>query len=63
MQDYINTFNQLVFQLLNTDEKVSGEEKVLILLASLSKSYKNIVQTLLIGRECVEGESLVYGEE
>ena len=53
MQDHINTFNQLVCQSLNADEKLSDEEKALLLLASLSKSYKNIVQTLLIRRESI----------
>ena len=53
MQDYINTFNQLVCQLLNADEKLSDEEKALLFLAALPKSYKNIVQTLLLGRESI----------
>ena len=53
MQDHINTFNQLVCQLLNADEKLSDEEKALLLLASLPKSYKNIVQTLILGRESI----------
>lgn len=51
IQDQINTFNQLVCQLLNADEKLLYEEKTLLFLASLPKSYKNIVQTLLIRRE------------
>ena len=51
MQDHINTFNQLECQLLNADEKLSNEAKALLLLASLPKSYKNIVQTLLLERE------------
>ena len=53
MQDHINTFNQLVCQSLNADDKLSNEEKALLLFASLPKSYKNIVQTLLLGRESI----------
>ena len=53
MQDHINTFNQLVCQLLNGDEKRFNEEKALLLLASLPKSYKNIDKTLLIRRESI----------
>ena len=53
IQDHINTFNQLVCQLLNVDEKLFDEEKALLFLASLPKSYKNIVQTLLLGRESI----------
>ena len=53
MQDHINTFNKLVCQLLNADEKLTDEEQALLLLASLPKDYKNIVQTLLIGRDSI----------
>ena len=40
-------------QLLNADEKLFDEEKALLVLASLLKSYKNIVQTLHVGRESI----------
>jgi len=53
MQDHINTFNQLVCQLLNADEKLSDMEKALLLLASLPKSYKSVVQALLLGRDTI----------
>ena len=39
--------------LLNADKKLSDEEQTLLLLASLPKSYKHIIQTFLLGRECV----------
>ena len=39
MQVHINTFNQLVCQLLNADAKLFDEDKALLLLASLPKSY------------------------
>ena len=35
MQDQINIFNKFVCQLLNADEKLTDEEQVLLLLASL----------------------------
>jgi len=47
--DHINSFNQLVCQLLNADDKIDDEEQALLLLASLPKSYKPIVQTMLVG--------------
>ena len=53
IQDYINTFNKLVCQLLNADEKLTDEEQALLLLASLPKDYRNIVHTLLIGRDSI----------
>ena len=53
MQDHIKTFNKLVCQLLNADEKLSDEKKALLILPSLLKSYINIVQTFVIGRESI----------
>ena len=40
-------------QLLNVDEKLMDEEQALLLLSSLSKDYRNIVQILLIGRDSI----------
>ena len=37
MQDHINTFNQVVCQLLNASEKLLDEKYALYLLASLFK--------------------------
>ena len=51
LQNHINSFTQLVCQLQNADEKIPDQEQALLLLASLPKSYRPIVQTLLVGRE------------
>ncbi|KHN10792.1 Retrovirus-related Pol polyprotein from transposon TNT 1-94, partial [Glycine soja] len=48
LHDHINKFNQLVSQLLNADDKLSNEEQTLLLLASLPRSFKASVQTLLV---------------
>ena len=53
MQEHINKFNKLVCQIMNVDEKLTDEEQALLLLASLSKDYRNIVQTLLVGRDSI----------
>ena len=54
IQDHMNTFNKLVCQLLNADEKLTNKEQALLLLALLpNKNYRNIVQTLLIGRNSI----------
>ena len=53
MQDHINTFNKLVWQLLNAGEKLTDEEQALLLLAFLPKDYRNMVQTLLIGKDFI----------
>jgi len=50
LHDHINKFNQLVSQLLNADDKLSNKEQALLLLASLPRSFKVLVQTLLVGR-------------
>ena len=43
VQEHINTFNKLVCQLLNADEKLTDEEQALLLLPSLPKDYRSIV--------------------
>ena len=53
IQDHINAFNKLVCQLLNADEKLTDEEQALLLLTSLPKEYRNIVQKLLIVRDSI----------
>lgn len=40
-------------QLQNVDKKISDQEQSLLLLASLPKSYRLIVQTLLMGRKTI----------
>jgi len=50
LHDHINKFNQLVSQLLNADDKLSNEEQTLLLLATLPKSFKALIQTLLVGK-------------
>jgi len=47
---HINSFNQVVCQLLNANDEIEDEEQPLLLLASLPKSYKPIVQTMLVGK-------------
>ena len=53
MQDHVNMFNNLVCQLLNANEKLTDEKQALLILASLLKDYRNIVETLLIGRDSI----------
>jgi len=50
LHDHINKFNKLVSQLLHVDDKLSDEEQALLLLALLLRSFKALVQTLLVGR-------------
>lgn len=39
--------------MLNVIKKLSDDEKALLLFVSLPRSYKDIVQSFLIGRECI----------
>lgn len=59
LHDHINTFNQLVCQLLNAGDKIQDEEQALLLLASLPKSFKTVVQTMLIGRTSLKLDEVV----
>ena len=51
LHDHLNEFNRLVSHLLAIDSKeLKEEEKALLLLSSLPKSYRPLVQTLLVGK-------------
>jgi len=49
--DHLNFFNKIISELLAADVKIDEEDKVLILLSSLSESYDYIVTTILYGKE------------
>nr|DAD31695.1 TPA_asm: hypothetical protein HUJ06_010546 [Nelumbo nucifera] len=49
--DHINEFNQIISQLLRVEVKVDDTDKAIILLASLSESYDNVVTTLVYGKD------------
>jgi len=49
--EHLNFFNKIISELLAVDVKINKEDKVLILLSSLSKSYDHIVTTMLYGKE------------
>lgn len=48
LHDHFDAFNQLVCQLVNADDKISDKQQALLLLASLPRSYKPLVKTLLV---------------
>ncbi|KAL5169756.1 Retrovirus-related Pol polyprotein from transposon TNT 1-94 [Glycine soja] len=50
LHDHINKFKQLVSQLLNANDKLFDKEQTLLLLASLSRSFKALVQMLFVER-------------
>ncbi|GJZ52045.1 hypothetical protein Tco_0606560 [Tanacetum coccineum] len=49
--DHIDEFNKLILHLANIDIEIEDEDQALMLLTSLSSSYKNFVKKLLYRRE------------
>ena len=47
MNDHVNSFNKILADLLNFDEKFEDEEKALLLLNSLPDEYNHLTTTLL----------------
>ncbi|VFQ87389.1 unnamed protein product [Cuscuta campestris] len=71
--DHINKFNELVSRLLNAAETIKDGEQGLLLLASLPKSFKPFVQSMIAGRTTLrldevttalkESQRMMGGEE
>ena len=60
LSQHINVFNQIVSDLKRIDVKIEDEEKMLMLLNSLSLSpaYENLVTTLMWGKETLKLEEI-----
>lgn len=50
VKDHINKFNMCITQLSNVEVNIDKEDRAIILLAFLSKSYESLVTTLLVGK-------------
>jgi hypothetical protein len=61
LSQHINVFNQIIPDLKKVDVKFKDEEKVLMLLNSLSTSstYENLVTTMTWGKETLELEDII----
>ncbi|KAK5839561.1 hypothetical protein PVK06_008362 [Gossypium arboreum] len=53
MNDYVNSFNKILADLLNFDEKFEDEDKALLLLNSLPDEYDHLTTTLLHGKDTI----------
>ncbi|KAG8499853.1 hypothetical protein CXB51_006283 [Gossypium anomalum] len=53
MNDYVNSFNKILADLLNLDEKFEDEDKALLLLNSLPDEYDHLTTTLLHGKDTI----------
>ena len=49
--DHLNFFNKVISELQTVDVKIDEENKALICLSSLSRSYDHIVTTILYGKK------------
>ena len=66
MNDHVNSFNKILADLLNLDEKFEDEDKTLLLLNSLLDEYDNLTTTLLHGKDNVTFDavcSALYNSE
>ena len=59
LQEYLDDFNKLCLDLENIDVKYNDEEKALVLLYSLPKSYENFVDILQHGRDKLSLEDVI----
>ena len=57
---HLNLFNKIICDLLRIEGKIEDEDKVLILLSSLSPSYEHLVTTLLYGKYSIGMEEVTY---
>ncbi|GJW85209.1 hypothetical protein Tco_0158354 [Tanacetum coccineum] len=57
--DHIYEFNKFILDLTNIDIEIEDEDQALMLLASLTSSYKNVMETLLYGRGSLTMEDLL----
>uniref|UniRef100_A0A2N9H0H2 Integrase catalytic domain-containing protein n=1 Tax=Fagus sylvatica TaxID=28930 RepID=A0A2N9H0H2_FAGSY len=58
LRQHINTFKQIISDMLRIDIKFEDEDKAMMLLTSLPASYKHLVTTLLYGKETLELEEV-----
>uniref|UniRef100_A0A2N9ER08 Integrase catalytic domain-containing protein n=1 Tax=Fagus sylvatica TaxID=28930 RepID=A0A2N9ER08_FAGSY len=58
LRQHINTFKQIISDMLRIDIKFEDEDKAMMLLTSLPASYEHLVMTLLYGKETLELEEV-----
>ena len=59
LQEHLDDFNKLCLDLENIDVKYDDEDKALVLLYSLPKSYDNFVDILQLGRDKLSLEDVI----
>uniref|UniRef100_A0A2N9F9A0 CCHC-type domain-containing protein n=1 Tax=Fagus sylvatica TaxID=28930 RepID=A0A2N9F9A0_FAGSY len=59
LRQHINTFKQIISDMLRIDIKFKDEDKAMMFLISLPASYEHLVTTLLYGKETLELEEVL----
>ncbi|PKU80142.1 Retrovirus-related Pol polyprotein from transposon TNT 1-94 [Dendrobium catenatum] len=66
LRKHLDDFNKLILDLRNVDVKIDEEDQGIILLSSLPKTYENIVDTMLYGKQSLtltEVKSVLMSKE
>ena len=58
LKDHLDEYNKLLLELVNVGVDVDEEDKALILIYSLPKSFEHITTTMLYGRETISLEEV-----
>ena len=58
MNDHMNSFNKILADLLNLDEKFKDEDKALLLLDSLPNEYDHLTTNLFHGKDNVTFDTI-----
>lgn len=59
IQNHLNIFKKLIFQLPNVGVKINNKDKTLLLLTSLSQSYKSLVIVIIVEKEKLKVEEII----
>ncbi|XP_045825325.1 uncharacterized protein LOC123917602 [Trifolium pratense] len=53
LQQHVNTFNNIITELVKLGVKIDDEDSAIMLLCSLPSSYKHLVNTLIYGKDTI----------
>src|SRR6187455_138295 len=59
LAEHINVFNQVIADLVKVEVKVDDEDRAIILLCSLPRSYEHLVTTLTYGKVSIKVQDVV----
>lgn len=59
LHDHLNKFNRAVTDLLSVEVEIDEEDKTLLIIGSLNKSYDNLGKTLLYSKDSIDYDDVV----